>query len=100
MERKPIFIQRQSIQVEREPIELYYEEWLPVYWHRYGDGVLLHFPNYLINYRGQIKKVSTDALINIYPAKKESVVMYLDGYAYCINLEDIIQASILDKLNS
>lgn len=98
MERKPIFIQRQSIQVEREPIELCYEEWLPVYWYRYGDDVLIHFSNYLINYRGQIKKVSTDSFITIYPTKKESIVMYSDGYAYCINLEDIIQASILNNL--
>lgn len=98
MEREPIFIQRQSIQVEREAIELYYDEWLPVYWYRYGDDVLVNFPNYLINYRGQIKKVSTDTLVNIYPTKKESVVLYLNGYAYCINLEDIIQASILDNI--
>lgn len=98
MEREPIFIQRHSIQVEREAIELYYDEWLPVYWYRYGDDVLVNFPNYLINYRGQIKKVSTDTLINIHPTKKESVVLYLNGYAYCINLEDIIQASILDNI--
>ena len=98
MEREHIFIQRQSIQVEREAIELYYDERLHDYWYRNGDDVLVNFPNYLINYRGSIKKDSTDTLVNIYPNKKESVVLYLNGYAYCINLEDIIQASILDNI--
>ena len=98
MKREPIFIQRYPIQIEREPIELLYDKWLPVYWHRYSDNVLINFSNYRINYKGQIKRLSTDTLVDIYPSKKEGVVLYLDGYAYVINLEDIIQASILDNL--
>lgn len=98
MERKPIYIQRQSIQIEREAIELNYDEWLPVYWYRYTDNVLINLSNYQINYKGQIRKISTDTLVKSYPTKKETVVLYFEGYAHCINLEDIIQASILDNL--
>jgi hypothetical protein len=92
--RMPIIVGRYPIFIGREAIEIYRDNWMPVYCEDYTTGEIVDFPKYMINYKGQIKQIIKDRYITIYPGKKDMVIMYRDGYSYCVNHEDVIWASL------
>lgn len=91
-------MERQPIVIGREPIYIYHDEWFNITWKDYDGGDTIVFTNYRINFKGEIQRLPNETIIKVHKMRKDIVVLYYCGIAYSINLEDIIQDTLLNNI--